>query len=207
MAERTYRVWLLAGLLWCTAPASASADWYFTPFIGWDFNATTTLPDLEYFRESRRKTTFGGSAAYIKGIVGLEADYALVPGFFQNPSVPRPAVAASRVQTFTGSLIVAAPLGLTRESLRPYALAGLGWIGASSEIFGPGGGSNAGLLVDEDMLGINVGVGAIGMFGNRTGLRFDLRRVWHLHGETLEGSGFGTELKFWRGTVGLTLRY
>jgi hypothetical protein len=207
LADRAYRAWLLAALLWCAAPASASADWYFTPFIGWDFNATTTLADLDYNSESRRKTTFGGSVAFIKGILGLEADYALVPAFFRKPSVSLPAVAGSRVQTFTGSLIVTTPLSLTRESLRPYVLAGLGWLGASSEIFLPGGGGNAGLLVDEDMLGISVGGGAIGMFSNRTGVRFDLRRVWHLHGETAEGSGFGTELKFWRGTIGFTLRY
>ena len=206
MAERAYRIWLLAGLLWCATPAAASADWYFTPFIGWDFAATTTLADLDYQSENRTKTTFGGSAAFIKGILGLEADYAFVPGFFRNPDREPPTIAGSRVQTFTGSLIVAAPLALTRESLRPYVLAGVGWIGASSEIFLPGG-SNADLFVDEDMLGINVGGGAIGMFSNRTGLRFDLRRVWHLHGETAEGSGFGTEIKFWRGTIGVTLRY
>jgi hypothetical protein len=207
LADRAYRVWLLAGLLWCAAPSPAAADWYFTPFLGWTLGGTTTLPDPDYRSDSRGgKITIGGSVAFIKGIVGLEADYALVPGFFRNPDREPPTIAGSRVQTVTGSLIVAAPLALTRESLRPYVLAGVGWIGASSEIFLPGG-SNADLFVDEDMLGINVGGGAIGMFSNRTGVRFDLRRVWHLHGETAEGSGFGTELKFWRGTIGVTLRY
>ena len=202
---------MAACLLACT-PAPAAADWYFTPFFGWDLAGSTTLTDLEYLGENRTKVTFGGSGAFIRGIFGVEVDYAYVPRFFQRPNRPAdplnpnppegPTVASSHVQTLTGSFILAAPLAWTRESLRPYLLAGIGWMDAvSTDVreLSP---------VDCNLTAVSLGGGAIGMLGNRTGLRFDLRRFSNIDGVEPSCASFGTpRLTFWRTTVGVTMRY
>jgi hypothetical protein len=184
-------------------PGSAAADWYFTPFVGYDFNGTTTfVADLEYRFESRRKTTLGGSAMLTRGILGLEVDYALVPNFFEK-DVPEVLVAASHVQTLTGNVVLLAPLRLTRESLRPYLVAGAGWMDVYSEPY-----RVPALLVDEDLLAFNAGAGALGMFNARTGLRFDVRWFTNLDRNTSSGTPIGSaRVKFWRASVGFVLRY
>jgi len=51
-------------------------------------------------------------------------------------------------------------------------------------------------------------VGAIGMLGDRAGLRFDVRHFSNLdRGERSGLSLSSPRLKFWRATVGVTLRY
>jgi hypothetical protein len=212
LAERWRRAALIAGVLLCAVPSRAAADWYFTPFVGWDINASTTLVDWEYGGRSRTKLTFGGSVLLLTGILGVEADYAVVPGFFENPacdgrrestdcSTLLAVITSGHVQTLTGNVIVAAPLALTRESLRPYVVAGVGWmdvVARSIADFVP---------VDTDMVAFNVGAGAIGMLGNRSGLRFEVRRFTNLDRDT-SGASFGrARLGFWRATVGVTLRY
>jgi opacity protein-like surface antigen len=191
----------VACVLTCAAPSSAAADWYVTPFIGNAFRGTTTFVD-EYSGKARRKMTVGGSASLIVGVFGVEVDYAWVPRFFQDPD-PEVIIVNSRVQTLTGNVIVAAPLSLTRESLRPYAVMGVGTMAAHVEYFRD-------LLprVDDNLTAFAVGGGVIGMLGNRTGVRFDVRRFTNLDRDTPSGTTFGpARLHYWRGTVGLTLRY
>lgn len=197
------RAALLACLLVAVVPVPAAADWYFTPFLGYDFKGTTTFID-EYRGRERSKTTFGGSAAVIVGIFGVEADYAFVPRFFQSPEPPLGTVLArSHVQTFTGNFILAAPLALTRESLRPYLVVGIGWMDAVAQE------APLELLpIDTNLTAFSVGGGAIGMLGARTGLRFDLRRFTNIDDEPQIGSTFGRpRVTFWRASVGLTLRH
>ena len=200
----------------CVLPPAAEADWYFMPFYGWDFKGTTTLVDLEYLSRDRTKPTLGGSVLLMGDILGIEGDYAFVPGFFQNPQC-RPVAAAecaalgsvisdSHVQTLTGGVIAAAPLTLTRESLRPYLAAGIGWIGASSEYQPPAVGEL--FSFDRHLVALSVGGGAIGMFGDRTGMRFDLRRFTNIDREEPRGTEVASaRLSFWRATVGFVLRY
>jgi hypothetical protein len=213
LADPPVRSALFAVALLTALPATAGADWYFTPFIGPDFKASTTIVDLEYGSRDRTKVTFGGSAALILGIFGAEVDYAYVPRFFRNPECQQlatnttcssvgPLITDNHVQTLTGNVIVAAPLSLTQESLRPYAVAGIGWMDVAVDDL------RAVSPVDKNLTAFNVGVGAIGMLGNRAGLRFDLRYFTNLDRETAEGISFGSaRLHFWRATVGVTLRY
>jgi hypothetical protein len=203
LADRRRCAACLAALLLVLLPRAAAADWYFTPFIGYDLRGTTTfVADLEYNRDPRTKVTFGGSAMLVRGILGLEADYAVVPGFFER-DVPEVLVVASYVQTITGNVMVLAPLSLTQESIRPYVVAGFGWMDVYSEPFRVGA-----LLVDQDLVAFNAGGGAIGMFGPRTGLRFDVRFFTNLDRDTPSGTTIGSaRVKFWRATVGFVLRY
>ena len=194
------RILVLAILFLCCQVAEARADFFITPFLGSEFAGSTTLLDLDTGAASSKHWTFGGSAAWLSdGILGVEADFSIVPGFFQNSSGTG-LVIGSRVTTLTGSVIVALPLSVTRESLRPYAVGGLGLLHASSEDI---------LSLNEsgDWLGLQIGAGAIGLITNRAGVRFDLRHLRALSRDTTLRGEQTSKLSFWRATVGVTLRY
>ncbi len=170
------------------------------PFLGGSFAPETTL--LIFEEGAGRTLTIGGSVALLSdGILGLEADVGHTPGFFEGDD-PLGLVLTSRVTTLTGSVILAVPLSITRESLRPYVVAGLGLLQARSKHAG-------GLFpVDQNLLGVNIGAGAIGMVSPRTGLRFDVRYVQAASGADGPFARPGlSRLSFWRGTAGVVLRY
>jgi hypothetical protein len=199
----------LATCLLASTPAHAAADWYFTPFFGWDFAANTTVIDLQYIGANRTKVTFGGSAALTFGIIGVEADYAFIPQFFLNPDpepgpILLPPVLGSHVQTITGNVLLLAPLTWTRESLRPYLVGGLGWMDASASYAAV----TESVPVNCNLTALDVGGGAIGLLSERAGLRFDFRRFRGI-GPTSPSclSVSSPRVNFWRATVGVTLRY
>ena len=185
----------------CLKPDTARADWLITPFIGSAFAGETTFVDLEQ-GAGQTKTTFGGSVALLGDMfLGVEADIGHSPRFFQGDD-PIPIVVRSRVTTLTGSVIIAAPVAITRESLRPYLVGGLGLMQARSvdliEL----------LPFDKNLLVLNIGGGALGFLSERTGVRFDLRHFKAVTGEDGPFARSGTSrLSFWRASIGLTLRY
>jgi hypothetical protein len=193
---------LAVALLLCIcAPATkASADWLIIPFLGTSFAGETTFLVLEEGAGSRM--TLGGSVALIGGgMIGLEADVAHTPRFFEGDD-PLGLFLSSRVTTVSGNLLLAAPLSLTRESLRPYLVGGLGLLQARA--------SDAARLfpLDEDRLGLTVGAGAIGFVSDVTGLRFDVRHIRAVSGSDgpLAREGV-SRLSFWRATAGIVIRY
>jgi hypothetical protein len=191
---------VLAALLVWTCPSTAAADWLLTPFIGSSFAPETTL--LIFEEGAGRTLTLGGSAALLTdGIFGLEADFGHTPGFFEGDD-PLGLVLSSRVTTLTGNVIVAVPLSVTRESLRPYVVFGAGLLQARSKHAG-------GLFpVDQNLLGVDIGAGAIGMVTPRTGLRFDVRYIKAASGADGPFARPGlSRLSFWRGTAGVVIRY
>jgi len=98
--------------------------------------------------------------------------------------------------------VLAAPLVVTRESLRPYLVGGLGLLQARAT-------NVRGLFpLAEDRLGLTLGGGAIGFVNDVTGLRFDVRHLKAISGAdgALAREGV-SRLSFWRATVGITFRY
>jgi hypothetical protein len=194
------RVSLLLVLL-ALVPGTASADWLITPFLGTAFGAETTLLVLAP-GDLPRKTTFGVTAALLSDrVLGIEAGVAHIPGFFADPTALLKAK-SSRVTTLDGSVIVAAPLSVTRESLRPYLIGGVGVIQARNEDL------LSAFPIDQNFLAVNVGGGAIGMLTPRTGVRFEIRHFKAASGADgpLAREGL-SRLSFWRFSVGVTLRY
>ncbi len=185
--------------LWAP-PATASADWLITPFLGTSFASEATF--LIFEEGAGRRITLGASVSLLgDGIFGFEAEVAHTPRFFEGND-PLGLVLTSRVTTVSGSVIVAAPLALTRESLRPFLVGGLGLMQARSK-------HAAGLFpVDENLLAVNIGVGAIGFVTERSGLRFDVR---HFRAITGAGGPFArpgtSRLSFWRAAAGVAIRY
>lgn len=199
------RLLVLTAVAWLQA-ANASAEWLFTPLIGFKFGGTSrpspTFVDSD-FSEGRRKLLIGGSVAFLSDeILGIEADYSFIPGYFQGATDIN--VVSSAVTTLMGNVIVAVPLSVTQYSLRPYVIGGVGLIRAKSDVVEN---LNAVLGVSENLFGLNVGGGAIGALTNRTSVRFELRHFTNLGGEE-SAVGFGrARLSFWRATVGVAFRY
>lgn len=201
LIRRTVRTLTLLCAATCAWAPPASADWLVTPFIGGAFAGKTTFVDLEQGATSTQLIVGGATAWLSDGLFGAEADLTYAPRFFERDNRAG-LIVGSNASALMGSAIVAVPLAITRESLRPYAVVGLGVIHAGLEdVFGV-------VSDDGNLLGLNVGGGAVGFIGRRTGFRFDLRQLRTLRGaeEALSGTR-RSRLSFWRATVGVTLRY
>ena len=192
-----------AAILVCAAlvgsSARAGADIIVTPFVGKTFAAQTTLQTAEGL--DTQKWIVGGAAGWLgAGLFGAELDFGYVPRFFESDILlNRP---GSNATSLTGNVLVAVPLSVTRESLRPYFTAGMGLLHAGVNDIG-------GLAeIDRDFLALSVGGGAIGFLNNRAGVRFDLRRI-RTTATAVDTTTGETEprLGFWRLTFGVALRY
>lgn len=184
----------LAGL----APSTASAaDWLLTPFYGVSFGGQTSLVDPED-AAGTTKQVFGGSVSFLgSGVLGVEGDVGYIPGFFQRDKV---LVVSSRLWTVMGSVVVAAPLEWTRESLRPYLVGGVGTMRATLTD------ALSANPVADNLLSINVGGGLVGFVNDRTGVRFELRYFSSV-GRPGVASSFGNaRLSLWRASVGVVLK-
>ena len=179
----------------------ARADWLFTPFIGPAFGTETSFLILETGAASSTQLIFGGSAALLsRGIFGAEADFAYAPRFFERDNRAGN-VTGSNVSTLSGSVILAVPLSVTRESLRPYVTGGLGLMHAA--VTDPLNFAD----IHENMLGYNIGGGAIGLINPRTGFRFEIRHFRSLqNGDNAVTGETSARLGFWRATVGVVIR-
>ena len=199
-AARLVQLAALTPLLLACPAARAHADWLITPYVGASFAPETTF--LIFEEGAGRKWVLGGSVALLSdGVLGLEADFSHIPSFFQGED-PFGLVLTSRVTTFGGNLVLAVPVSITRESLRPYLVGGLGLIQARSK-------HAAGLFpVDEDLLGVTLGGGAVGFVSDLTGLRFDVRHIKAASGADGPFARPGlSRLSFWRATIGVVFRY
>ena len=204
---RARRVGLLLAVL-AAWPVNVRAEILVAPFVGGAFAGQTTLPifgvptiDPSALSKS---FVFGVAGLWLSpGILGVEGEWAYAPGFFERA---QPAFVSSNATTASGSVVVTVPLSVTRESLRPYVVGGLGLlhVGINDVI--------ALVPVDRNLLALNLGGGAIGMLNDRTGIRFDLRHIRSVRDDQAPSNGFGgaqsrVRLSYWRATVGVALRY
>lgn len=185
-------------MLIVTTPAGAFADWFINPFIGAKFRGQTNAVNLED-GASNTKLTIGVSGAILsEEVFGVEAEFGYSPRFFER-SGGSGLVARSNVATLTGNVLVALPKRITQDSLRPYGVVGVGLIHIGiDDLLGI-------LPVDTNLLGINVGAGAIGRLTNRTSLRFEVRHFRTAAREEADLPFSGTRLSFWRASIGIAL--
>ena len=186
---------MLAVLGWCAVAAPARADWLLVPYAGTGFGAETSLITLE---AGAARMLVGVSGAWLSDqLVGVEADLVYGPSFFGNTGL----AVDSYLSTLSGGVIVAVPLSITRESLRPYLTGGLGLVHEEINY------SVAFLGESRTTPAVHVGGGAIGFVSRRTGYRFDLRQVRSLSREDERLTGTRrAKLGFWRLTVGVVIR-
>jgi hypothetical protein len=214
---RVVRVAVLA-LALVAWPLASCADILVVPFFGGTFNGKAIVSLFGVSpaepQDLTRSMVFGVSGIWLtRGVLGAEAEFAHVPRFFEpgplaTPTTPVP-FDRSSVTALSGNVIIAVPLSITRESLRPYLVGGLGVLHSSlSET------ANLNLAgFDRDIVALNLGGGAIGMLGEHTGLRFDIRRTRSLKDVPAPTSltplvdTTGIRLSYWRATVGVIFRY
>lgn len=179
-------------------PASAAADWLVSPYVGARFASSTTFFVGREGAE-QNKFTFGTAVGVLSdGVFGIEGDLAFVPGFFEGGAVTQ----GNRVMTLMANVIVATPLSVTQYGLRPYLSGGAGLVHARAE-------GDLQRFIASDLLGVNVGGGALGPLSPQTSVRFDLRYFRNVGGdaEATTANDAGLVLSFWRGTVGLTFAF
>ena len=194
------RAAVLTGLCLGASSASARADIIITPFVGKTFAAQTTLFTLA--NVDKQTWVVGGSAAWLtSSIIGAEVDFGYAPRFFGRDALnlTRP---GSNVTSLTGNVLLTLPVSITRESLRPYVSGGMGVLHASVND------SLLLLTIDNNMLALSIGGGAIGFVNSRAGVRFDLRHIRSTSTGVDNATLLtGPRLGFWRATIGVAIRY
>ena len=190
------------------APAKASADWLFTPYIGMNWGGpagfTDSLGDFEDKFEQRMN--FGASLSWMgAGALGFEVDFGYSPNFFENTTGDSDfQFGDSNVTTLMANLKVGAPFGGQHGGgIRPYASGGLGLI--KSRIDDP----DQLFDVSSNDWGLNVGGGVAGFFSDNLGIQGDVRYFRSMQDNEPDDE-FDVALgsfSFWRGTVGLVFRF
>jgi hypothetical protein len=193
---------------YAAAPAKASADWLFTPFIGMNWGGTAGFSDFngDFDDEFEQRMNFGAQLSWMgAGALGFEVDFGFSPNFFENTAGDDDfAFGDSNVTTLMANLKVGAPFGgQTGGGIRPYASGGLGLI--KTRIDDP---DDLFELNSTDW-GLNVGGGVAGFFSDNLGIQGDVRYFRSLQDNEPDDE-FDLALgsfSFWRGTVGLVFRF
>ena len=186
-----------AALLLLGTPATARADWFAVPFMGVKFGGGTSIFDIEFAADDA-KFTFGGAAMQMdQGILGFEGSFGYVPGYYERDNSLL--TTGSFMIDLAGSVILSLPPQVTAGGLRPYGAIGAGLVHVQAadklRLF----------QVRRTVPSANLGIGAIGLFTNNVGVRFDYRYVRSL--TTDDGSiSVGRRISFSRFTFGLLLR-
>ena len=183
-------------------PSQAHAqDVLLMPYLGFTFASGSSLfADLED-GSGETASLVGASVALLGGgIFGVEGDLGYVPGFFERGE-REIVVPGSFVTSLTGSVVLTLPISVTRESLRPYVIAGAGALRAEARDI------TSVFPIRSTMPALTFGGGAIGFLSNTVGVRFDLRYLRSLGEGDDMIAGEGPRVHLWRGSVSLVLRY
>jgi opacity protein-like surface antigen len=189
---------LAAALLLLAAPATARAEVIAVPFLGLKFGGGTSIFDIEFAADDT-KFTFGGAVMQMdQGILGFEGSFGYVPGYYERDN--ELLTTGSFMIDASGSVILSLPPQITAGGLRPYGAIGAGLVHVQAadklRLF----------QVRRTVPTANLGVGAIGLFTNNVGVRFDYRYVRSLTTDDGSLSSVGRRITFSRITVGLLLR-
>jgi len=187
---------LMAALVLALAPASARADWLFTPNLGTTFGADAS--GNEHF-------TYGASIGWMgAGIFGWEADLSYTPEFFEAGDGDFDAVDDSNVVSWMANAIIGLPIGGQRGGgFRPYFAVGAGVMQSNVT------GQDSLFDINNSEFGFNIGGGAMGFMTDHVGFRGDLRYMRSLE-DPVEDNEFDIgvgNFDFWRGTAGVTFRW
>jgi opacity protein-like surface antigen len=187
---------MLAALALVLAPASARADWLFTPNIGAGFGGDAS---------GREHLSWGASIGWMgAGVLGWEADFAFTPEFFEGDDDDADLFDSSNVTTFMVNALVGVPVGgTTGGGFRPYFSGGIGLLQSSIED------AESLFEVDNSEFGFNLGGGAMGFMTDHVGFRGDVR-YYRALSDPDEDNEFDIavgDFDFWRATGGVTFRW
>ena len=180
------------------APATASADWFISPFVGTTLGSRLNEGDESFDNKHNWGFSFGSMN---EGVIGWEVDFGYAPEFFEADDDDFDLFDNTNVTTVMGNVLIGIPVGGQRGiGVRPYATAGAGIVRSNvttiNDVFDE---------VNSNTWGINVGGGVMGYFNDRVGIRGDLRYIRSLQ-DVDEDLALGS-FRFWRGTVGALFRF
>ena len=127
-------IWLLMAVLLLATPLNASAEFFVVPFMGVKFGGSTSIVDLKFAADDTKFTLGGAFMSIDDGLLGYEASFGYVPGYFEGgnrENVPFVASGSFAIDG-TASVIFSAPPRWTGYGLRPYAQAGAGLVHAQA---------------------------------------------------------------------------
>jgi opacity protein-like surface antigen len=187
---------MIAALSLVLLPASARADWLFTPALGTTFGGDTN--GNEHF-------TYNLSLGWMgAGIFGWEADLGFTPEFFESSDGDFDFDGGNNVVSAMANALIGIPIGgQTGGGFRPYIAAGIGMLQtearSSEDVF----------EIDNSEWGFNLGVGAMGFMTDHIGFRGDLRYLRSFE-DPVRDNEFDIAVgnfDYWRGTAGVTFRW
>jgi opacity protein-like surface antigen len=187
---------MTSALMLVLAPASARADWLFTPNVGAGFGGAAS---------GREHLTYGASIGWMgAGIFGFEADFAYTPEFFESDDDELDLFSGSNVTSFMANALVGIPVGgQTGGGFRPYVSGGIGLLQQQVQ------GDDDLFEVSNNEFGVNIGAGAMGFATDHVGFRGDIRYYRALTDPDEDNEfdvNFG-DFDFWRATAGVTFRW
>jgi hypothetical protein len=179
------------GFLASAVPVHAQG--FLVPYIGWDFGGNSSCQSPVSCEGKR--TTYGVSLGSMGRSGGFETDITYAKDFFGTvPGVD------NSVFTWMNNYLI----GGGGARIQPYALVGLGLMTTNLS-------SNpvAGVYqsVTTHSLGWDVGFAVQGYFTRSVGIRGDIRRFQTFQDMPILGSVGQEKLDYWRGTVGVALRF
>ncbi|HEX6973883.1 MAG TPA: outer membrane beta-barrel protein [Vicinamibacterales bacterium] len=190
----------LVAVATAAAPAKASADWLFTPFVGATFGGSADIAGAgDSFSDNfDRRGTYGASLEWMgAGVLGFGVDFGYTPNFFRNSDTGE--FGDGNVTTVMANVIVGAPIG----GVRPYASGGVGLMKQKVDDVGQFFDT-----IDSTDFGMNVGGGVMGFFTDNVGIRGDIRYFRSLQDSDPDGIDLNLgSFKFWRGSVGVTFKF
>jgi hypothetical protein len=181
------------------APAIATGEWHISPLVGITFAGKTTLTDFDEATGKVHPNLSVSVALLGGGLFGVEGIASVTPRFFGHDST---FVAKSRLSTVMGNVVVTAPRRWTEYNLRPFVSGGFGLMRISKQE--P---IDDLLSFTENLLGYNIGGGAIGFFSRSTGVRFDARYYGTVHGSYRGPFALGdVQVRYMTLSVGVVIR-
>ena len=187
-------------IVFCTAlvvltlalPAPSTAQTFISPLLGYDFGEDSSCPAITGCED--KNLNIGVGIGRLGGFFGLELDISYAKDFFgAAPGY------SSSVLTVMSDLIAGPQIG----PVRPYATGGVGLV--KSHVSAT---ATSLLESSNNDFGWNIGGGVMVFFGERIGVRGDIR---HFHAfQNMEILGFplsDTKLDFGRASAALVVRF
>jgi len=185
---------LTAAVALVGAPMQARAEGFVTPWIGANWGSGNNIDN--------GRGAFGVNAGGMgAGVIGGEVAFGYSPSFWGTQND----FGNNSVIDLMGNLIVGIPIGGTHGAgIRPFLTGGIGLLRTQID-----GGTLARVSSSNNMLGWNLGGGAMGFFNDHFGLRGDLRYTRGFEdlntGNTVIDLN-SNQLNYWRIPAGVVIR-
>jgi opacity protein-like surface antigen len=182
---------LLTGACTICAPEEASAEFFISPLIGYNFSGDSGCPEIINCEDKHLNWGVGFGA--LGSIFGVEGEWAYIDDFFGETANSK-----SSVTTLMGNFLLAPRFG----PVQPYGLIGAGLMKTKVESAPP-----AISDTDQNDFGWDVGGGLMIFFGDHVGIRGDVRYFHSVALLNVFGVETDTKLDFGRASGAVVFKF